>query len=35
MLLFTDEIGRKMVALAAVLQVLGAVCIKKIIAIKV
>lgn len=35
MLLFTDEIGRQMVAVAAVLQVLGAVCIKKIIAIKV
>jgi tight adherence protein B len=35
MLLFTDEIGRKMVAVAAVLQVLGAICIKKIIAIKV
>jgi tight adherence protein B len=35
MLLFSDEIGRKMVAVAAVLQVLGAVCIKKIIAIKV
>lgn len=35
MLLFTDEIGRKMVAVAAVLQVLGAVSIKKIIAIKV
>ena len=35
MLLFTDELGRKMVAVAAVLQVLGAVCIKKIIAIKV
>lgn len=35
MLLFTDEIGRKMVATAAVLQVLGAVSIKKIITIKV
>lgn len=35
MLLFTDEIGRKMVAVAAVLQILGAVCIKKIITIKV
>jgi tight adherence protein B len=35
MLLFTDELGRKMVAFAAVLQVLGAVAIKKIIAIKV
>jgi tight adherence protein B len=35
MLLFTDELGRKMVAVAAVLQVLGAVAIKKIIAIKI
>ncbi|MBX3437316.1 MAG: type II secretion system F family protein, partial [Planctomycetaceae bacterium] len=35
MLLFTDELGRKMVALAAVLQVLGAITIKKIVAIKV
>lgn len=35
MLLFTDELGRKMVAVAAVLQVLGAITIKKIIAIKI
>jgi tight adherence protein B len=35
MQLFTDELGRKMVAVAAVLQVLGAICIKKIIDIKV
>lgn len=35
MLLFTDELGRKMIAGAAVLQVLGAVAIKKIVAIKV
>ena len=35
MLLFTDELGRKMVAAAAVLQVLGAIAIKKIVAIKV
>lgn len=35
MLLFTDELGRKMVAVAAVLQILGAVAIKKIIAIKI
>lgn len=35
MLLFTDELGRKMIAAAAVLQVLGAVSIKKIINIKV
>ncbi len=35
MLLFTDPLGRKMVAVAAVLQVLGAICIKKIVAIKV
>lgn len=35
MLLFTDELGRKMVAVAIVLQILGAICIKKIIAIKV
>ena len=34
-LLFTDELGRKMVAVAAFLQVLGAISIKKIIAIKV
>ncbi|QDT31786.1 type II secretion system F family protein [Thalassoglobus polymorphus] len=35
MLLFTDELGRKMVAAAVVLQVIGAYTIKKIIAIKV
>ncbi|MCA9024541.1 MAG: type II secretion system F family protein [Planctomycetaceae bacterium] len=35
MLLFTDELGRKMIAGAAVLQVLGAVTIKKIVAIKI
>lgn len=35
MLLFTDELGRKMVAVAVVLQIMGAICIKKIISIKV
>ena len=35
MLLFTDELGRKLVAVAAFLQILGAVAIKKIVAIKV
>lgn len=35
MLLFTDELGRKMVAGAAVLQVLGAIAIKKIVNIKI
>lgn len=35
MLLFTDDLGRKMIAGAAFLQVLGAVAIKKIVAIKV
>jgi len=35
MLLFTDELGRKMIAAAAVLQVMGAITIKKIIDIKV
>jgi tight adherence protein B len=35
MLLFTEELGKKMIAVAAVLQVLGAVTIKKIIAIKI
>lgn len=35
MLLFTEELGRKMIAVAAVLQVMGAIAIKKIIAIKV
>lgn len=35
MLLFTDELGRQMIAVAVVLQILGAFCIKKIIDIKV
>ena len=35
MLLFTDQLGRKMIAVAAFLQVMGAVCIKKIVNIKV
>jgi len=35
MLLFTDELGRKMVAVAVVLQILGAITIKKIITIKI
>lgn len=35
MLLFTDELGREMIAYAAGLQVLGALAIKKIVAIKV
>lgn len=35
MLLFTDELGRKMVLAAVVLQIIGAFAIKKIIAIKV
>jgi len=35
MLLFTEELGRKMLAAAAVLQVLGAITIKKIINIKI
>ncbi|MEX0715075.1 MAG: type II secretion system F family protein [Planctomycetaceae bacterium] len=35
MLLFTDELGRKMIAVAAVLQVLGAIVIKKIVNIKI
>ena len=35
MLLFTDELGRKMVLAAVILQILGAICIKKIINIKV
>ncbi len=35
MLLFDDPLGKKMMAGAAVLQILGAICIKKIIAIKV
>lgn len=35
MLLFTEEVGRKMIAVAAVLQVLGAIAIKKIVNIKI
>lgn len=35
MLLFTDPLGRKMIAVAAVLQVFGAIAIKKIVNIKV
>ena len=35
MLLFTEELGRKMIAAAAVLQLMGAVAIKKIVAIKI
>ncbi len=35
MLLFTTELGKKMVAVGIVMQILGAVCIKKIIDIKV
>jgi tight adherence protein B len=35
MLLFTEELGRKMIAGAAVLQVLGAIAIKKIVTIKI
>jgi tight adherence protein B len=35
MLLFTEELGRKMIATAAVLQILGAVAIKKIVNIKI
>lgn len=35
MLLFTDPLGRKMIAVAAVLQVMGAIAIKKIVNIKV
>jgi tight adherence protein B len=35
MLLFTEELGRKMIAVAVVLQILGAVSIKKIINIKI
>jgi tight adherence protein B len=35
MLLFTEELGRKMIGVAAVLQVLGAVTIKKIVNIKI
>jgi tight adherence protein B len=35
MVLFTDPLGRKMVAVAIFLQVLGAFAIKKIVSIKV
>ena len=35
MLLFTDEMGRKMIAGAVVMQILGAIVIKKIVNIKV
>jgi tight adherence protein B len=35
MLLFEDELGRKMLAVALFMQVLGALCIRKIIDIKV
>lgn len=35
MLLFTEELGRKMIAVAVVLQILGAVVIKKIVDIKI
>jgi tight adherence protein B len=35
MLLFTEELGRKMIAVAAVLQVVGAITIKKIVNIKI
>jgi tight adherence protein B len=35
MLLFTEELGRKMIAVAAFLQILGAVCINKIVKIKI
>lgn len=35
MLLFTEELGRKMIAAAAVLQILGAIAIKKIVNIKI
>lgn len=35
MLLFEDELGRKMIAVAIVLQILGAIAIKKIVTIKV
>ena len=35
MLLFTDPLGRKMIAAATVLQILGAIAIKKIVSIKV
>lgn len=35
MLLFTEEMGRKMIAMAVVMQIIGAFCIKKIIEIKI
>jgi tight adherence protein B len=35
MLLFTEDIGRKMIAVAVVLQILGAITIKKIVNIKI
>jgi len=35
MLLFTEELGRKMIAFGIVMQILGAVCIKKIVNIKI
>ncbi len=35
MLLFTEELGRQMIGAAIVLQVLGAICIKKIVDIKI
>jgi len=35
MLLFTEELGRKMIGVAVFMQILGAVCIKKIIEIKI
>jgi tight adherence protein B len=35
MLLFTDPLGRKMIAAATVLQIMGAIAIKKIVSIKV
>jgi tight adherence protein B len=35
MLLFTEELGRKMIAVAAVLQIVGAIAIKKIVNIKI
>jgi tight adherence protein B len=35
MLLFTDNMGRKMIGVAVVLQILGAITIKKIVNIKI
>jgi tight adherence protein B len=35
MVLFTTELGKKMIATGIIMQILGAVCIKKIIDIKV